>query len=174
MVDGDTGNYAGSNIEVKRRSIKLKGIIYIFLGLTSIAIFLKINNPKFINPVIESHALTLKEIKSDNTKRIPIDEIKNKISEELNSAQGSYSVYFYDILSGDSFGINEQTILTAASVNKIPILAALYYFAGKGVIDLDKIIVPQAKDIQDYGTGSIRYDKLGTPYSTKTLARLII
>ena len=37
-----------------------------------------------------------------------------------------------------------------------------------------RIIFPQIADIQDYGTGSIRYDTPGTPYSLKTLARLMM
>jgi beta-lactamase class A len=69
-------------------------------------------------------------------------------------------------------GINESTIFTAASVNKVPILAALYEEAQKGNVDFEKIITLQQEDIQDYGTGSIRYDPPGTTYSVKTLVRL--
>ncbi|MBI4991440.1 serine hydrolase [Candidatus Gottesmanbacteria bacterium] len=65
-------------------------------------------------------------------------------------------------------------MITAASVNKIAILAALYFLAGKGEIDLEKIVILQQEDIQDYGTGTIRYDPTGTPYSLKTLARLMM
>jgi beta-lactamase class A len=59
-------------------------------------------------------------------------------------------------------------------VAKVPILAALYEEAQKGNIDFNKIITLQAADIQDYGTGSIRYDPPGTTYSVKTLARLMM
>jgi len=53
-------------------------------------------------------------------------------------------------------------------------LAALYHLAGKNEVDLEKIVILQKDDIQDYGTGSIRYDPIGTPYSLKTLARLMM
>jgi len=87
---------------------------------------------------------------------------------------GSWSVYIYDLNTNQGFGINETAVFRAASVNKVPILAVLYHLAGKGEIDLDQQVTLQAKDIQDYGTGSIRYDPPGTTYSLKTLARLMM
>ncbi|OGG00344.1 hypothetical protein A2Y99_00970 [Candidatus Gottesmanbacteria bacterium RBG_13_37_7] len=98
----------------------------------------------------------------------------DKLEGIISGKTGTYSIYYYDIKSGISTGINEKMVITAASVNKIPILAALYYLAGNNTLDLEKIIVPQPSDIQNYGTGSIRYDPTGTPYSIKTLARLMI
>ncbi len=71
-------------------------------------------------------------------------------------------------------GINETVMYEAASVNKIPILVALYSKAQEGSINLDKQITIQEKDIQDYGTGVIRYEKPGSAYSIKTLARLMM
>ncbi|OGG04017.1 hypothetical protein A2W14_00800 [Candidatus Gottesmanbacteria bacterium RBG_16_37_8] len=168
-------SYVTRHLEIKKKpSQKLKTLLIILLCLLFIAIFIKLNSNRFINPVIDSYALSAKEIKVNKNKSIPVEEIKSKIEKELAQAEGTYSIYFYDLTTGDNFGINDNMMLMAASVNKIPILAASYYFAGKGVIDLDKIIVPQTKDIQDYGTGSIRYDKPGTAYSIRTLARLMM
>ncbi|HLC95669.1 MAG TPA: serine hydrolase, partial [Patescibacteria group bacterium] len=48
------------------------------------------------------------------------------------------------------------------------------YSAQKGEVNLDGTITLQKDDIQDYGTGSIRYDTPGTVYSIKTLARLMM
>ena len=168
-------SFVTRNFESKSsKNNRLKGILFIFTGLIVIAAIVKVNSQQLINPVIESHALSVKEIKPEKNKGIPIAELKEKVNNEINTAEGTYSVYFYDLITGDNFGINEEMILTAASVNKIPILAALYYYAEKGVIDLDKMITLQASDIQDYGTGSIRYDKPGTSYSIKTLGRLMM
>ena len=79
-----------------------------------------------------------------------------------------------DYNSDFTLGMNEAVIYTAASVNKVPILAALYYLAQKGEVNLDQTITLQEKDIQDYGTGSIRYDPPGSTYSVKTLTRLMM
>lgn len=106
---------------------------------------------------------------SSKTKEDLLGEISRLIE-----GRGTYSVYIYELNSKEEFGLGEETIFTAASVNKVPILAALYFLAGKGEIDLDKKITLQKKDIQNYGTGSIRYDPPGTQYSLKTLARLMM
>lgn len=102
------------------------------------------------------------------------DLLLEKIGEILSTSAGTYSVYIFDININQGFGINEHTMLTAASINKIPILATLYNLAGKGEIDLEDDITVQAKDIQNYGTGIIQNQRAGTKYSLKTLARLMM
>ena len=168
-------NYVTKNMIIRKEpGGKLIWVLFIFAGIIIGVILFKLTKKDMINPVIDSKAMTVEAIKIDRKKQIPAEELKKRVSEEINKAQGTYSVYYYDLLTGDNFGINEQMIMTAASVTKIPILASVYHLGGKGELDLDKLIVPQAKDIQDYGTGTIRYDKPGTAYSIKTLARLMM
>lgn len=102
------------------------------------------------------------------------EALRRKVQETVNNRWRNYSVYIKDYTSSFNMGINETVIFTAASVNKVPIVAALYYLAGKGDIDLDERVTIQAKDVQDFGTGSIRYDPPGSVYSLKTLAKLSI
>ena len=102
------------------------------------------------------------------------EDLRRKIQETVDNRLRNYSVYIKDFTSDFAIGINETVIFTAASVNKVPIIAALYYYAEKGEIDLDERVTIQARDIQDFGTGSIRYDPPGSVYSLKTLAKLAI
>lgn len=102
------------------------------------------------------------------------DELKAIVKNIASKSLRNYSIVVKDYTSNFQMNINESVIFTAASVNKIPILAALYYFVQKGEIDLDTDITLQKEDIQDYGTGSIRYDPVGSVYSIKTLAQLMI
>lgn len=102
------------------------------------------------------------------------DELRKKIQEKVNNRWKNYSVYIKDYNSPFKMGINETVIFTAASVNKVPIVAALYYYAEKGEVDLDERVTIQARDIQNFGTGSIRYDPQGSVYAIKTLAKLAI
>lgn len=102
------------------------------------------------------------------------EDLRIKIQETVNNRWRNYSIYIKDFNSDFAMGINETVIFTAASVNKVPIVAALYYYAGKGEIDLDERVTIQASDIQDFGTGSIRYDTPGSVYAIKTLAKLAI
>lgn len=106
--------------------------------------------------------------KKDISELVPI--IKNLIKNE----SGAYSIYVIDLTSGESVGINETRVYIAASINKIPILASLYYEAQRGNVDLDERITVQATDIQDYGTGIIRNEGPGGVYSLKTLAELMM
>jgi beta-lactamase class A len=102
------------------------------------------------------------------------DKLKLLVKTMIGNNWNNYSVYVLDLNSKFTMGINESTIYSAASVNKIPILATLYAQTAQGKVDFDRIITVQEKDIQDYGTGSIRYDGAGSTYSIKTLARLMM
>ena len=102
------------------------------------------------------------------------DDLADKVNNTINGAWSDYSVYVEDYDSDFVMGLSETETFTAASVNKVPILAALYYQNQNGVIDLDTLITLQQDDIQNYGTGTMRYDQPGTTYSDKTLARLMI
>lgn len=87
--------------------------------------------------------------------------------------KGSYSVVVSDLSTNTPLvTIHDEQIHTAASVNKAPIIATLYYLAQRGKINLDDRITIQKNDIQDYGTGSLRYEKPGESYSLRTLAKL--
>jgi len=102
------------------------------------------------------------------------EDLSQKINAVVKDAWNDYSLVVEDYGSDFALRQSEGEIFVAASVNKIPILAALYYYANKGEIDLDSDITLQSADIQDYGTGSIRYEKPGKVYSVKTLAKLMI
>lgn len=102
------------------------------------------------------------------------DLLKKNIQNLIAKQKGHYSVLFVDLKTPTTFGVNEDTMLTGASVNKVHIVATLYYLANKGKINLDQKITLQKKDIQDYGTGSLRYQKPGESYSLKTLAKLTL
>lgn len=101
-------------------------------------------------------------------------DLKHETQSIIKDAKGNYGVYYANLSSGDRFGISEKELFTAASVNKVPIIATLYYLEHRGKINLDEQITLQKVDIQDYGTGSLRYQKPGTTYSLKTLAKLAL
>ena len=99
--------------------------------------------------------------------------LKNQIKEFIGKQKGNYSVYFSDLDNTNlSFGLNEHEVYIAASLNKPPIIAVLYYLAKENKLDLSEKITIQEDDIQDYGTGTIRYEEPGAVYSFKTLAKL--
>ena len=160
-------NYNISLLDHKKASNPFWKIIFSFILLVIILVVLFYNRKQ--NKNITSNNTNINQVNSIS-KTALIDSIEKVISQNT----GTYSVYIYDIKNNVEIGIREKTIYTAASVNKIPILASLYFLASQGKIDLDKKITPQPKDIQDYGTGSMRYDPTSTSYSLKTIARLMM
>jgi beta-lactamase class A len=102
------------------------------------------------------------------------EDLKKAITGMVGTTWANYSVYVVDFDSDFAMGINETSLHTAASINKLPILAATYYLVQKGTVDLDRVITMQQDDIQDYGTGTMRYDEPGTTYSVKTLVNLMM
>lgn len=112
------------------------------------------------------------------TKKSPaqsLPQLELEVKTLVEAQKGSWSIYFLDLNDIQRrIGINENVIHRAASINKLYVLASLYYLTAKGEIDLDETVTLSESDIQDYGTGTIRYDSPGTVYSLKTLARLLI
>lgn len=107
-------------------------------------------------------------------KKKDMNVLRTRLMQTIGTSEPNYSIFVYDIKNSASLGINETALHTGASVNKLPILAVLYYLAQKGTIDLDSIVTIQKDDIQDYGTGTIRYQEPGIQYSIKTLATLMM
>lgn len=102
------------------------------------------------------------------------EELKKDVLAATTERKGNYGIYFADLKNGTTFGSNEYEIFTAASINKVPLIMAMYHLAEKGEVDLEEQITLQKRDIQDYGTGSLRYEKPGSTYSYKTLAKLAL
>src|SRR3989344_2745967 len=102
------------------------------------------------------------------------EELQKKIQAQIGNTWKNYSIYVKDYTSDFSMGINDTVIFTAASVNKIPIIAALYWQVQNQAIDLDTSVTIQASDVQYYGTGTIQSDPPGSTYSVKTLAKLMM
>ncbi len=103
-----------------------------------------------------------------------LSQVLNEVKDELENAVGNYSIFVYDLSSDESYGLNEHTLFDAASISKVIILASLYDLAEKGEIDLDKTVTIQEKDIQDYGSGPLRYESLGKTYTLKALAQTMM
>lgn len=109
---------------------------------------------------------------SEEESSLAADEIREKIIEATKDLEGEYSIYYEDLNSGDAFGINHNSIMTAASLNKVPIIFYLYSLADRREIDLEEKITLLEADIQDYGTGKLRYEEPGGVYTLKKLAEL--
>lgn len=150
------------------------------IGITTVSLYKLLfgSRQTVISPIPDSVVTVQRTPQPKNftlfKKQKSADALTDKINNAIDDSWNDYSIVVEDYTSDFALNISEGEIFVAASVNKIPILAALYYYANKGEIDLDRDITVQQADIQDYGTGSIRYEKPGGVYSVKTLAKLMI
>jgi len=160
------------------KGFPVKKIIGIVLILVTAILLIRSALPKrsgaIVSPIPDEKEETASFFSRLFMKKKTPEDLRRKIQETVDNRLRNYSVYVKDFNSDFVVGINESVIFTAASVNKVPIVAALYYFAEKGEIDLDERVTIQYRDIQDFGTGSIRYDPPGSVYAIKTLAKLTI
>jgi beta-lactamase class A len=102
------------------------------------------------------------------------EDLKTEVEKIIEEKKGSYSVYYKNLDTGSSFGIDENLINKGASVNKIPIIASLYFLEKSGKINMDERVTINEEDVQDYGTGSIRYQEIPVNYSLRNLAKLAL
>lgn len=164
----------------KKKSRWLRFILFLlFIGWLVIGAYKLISGTSntVISPIPDNPLVTITQAPKKFTlfqKKKDPDDLAQKINSILKDEWKDYSLVVEDYGSDFALRQSEAEIFVAASVNKLPILAAVYYYANKGDIDLDRDITVQAADIQDYGTGSIRYEKPGSIYSVKTLAKLMI
>lgn len=157
----------------RRRLGLLLVLLALFAGGASIRTMVTRQQPSIISPLPDTPQPKQDFFAIFRHKKTS-DDLAQKVNDVIGETLSDYSVYVEDYTSNFTMAISETEIFTAASVNKVPILAALYYEAQNGSVDLDQIITLQKEEIQDYGTGSMRYDEPGTTYSIKTLARLMI
>jgi len=122
---------------------------------------------EFVNPeVVDKKLLQLtRKLKTQ-------DDVVSGIGELTRELSGTYGVYVYELEKDESYGVNDDLVFTAASVNKVPIMVALLQEIEKGRLTFEDQYGLQKKDIQDYGTGSMRYDRLGTVYTYNDLLEL--
>jgi beta-lactamase class A len=128
---------------------------------------------RVVSPLPKNEKLGVNIFSIFSNKKDP-EDLKKKVKQKTGFAWKNYSVLVVDIKSDFRMAINDTEMFIAASVNKIPILASLYIEIQNGQVNPEEVITVQPEDIQDYGTGSIRYNGAGSTYTIKTLARLMM
>lgn len=99
-------------------------------------------------------------------------KIKDSFRESTKEVSGVYAFYLIDLGKNFSFGVNEKESMQAASLIKLPTLAALYKEAEDGNIDLEtKYSLKNTDKIG--GSGSLSGKAAGTILTYRDLARLM-
>ncbi|NLM74164.1 MAG: serine hydrolase [Clostridiaceae bacterium] len=102
-----------------------------------------------------------------------MDEIRAKVEEFISRQKGKYGVYFIDLATGESFGINDRDSYIAASTSKLPMNLLLYTKIESGEIDPNAKLKYLKEDFEP-GTGIIQNQPFGTEYTVRETSRLSI
>lgn len=101
--------------------------------------------------------------------------LKAELEAYIESQPSVYGLYFRDLSSGASFGVNEREPITAASTVKVPVVLYLNHLVAEGEASWDdRVVYDSAADYQD-GAGILQFAaRDGDSYSLRTLANLAI
>jgi beta-lactamase class A len=79
--------------------------------------------------------------------------LRTRLEQAAAEYPGTYGVVVSDPSSGKTLALNADQSFPAASLNKLPVLFALYRAAARGEVDLENEISILPSDVQAYGTG---------------------
>lgn len=177
--------YYSNRVKLRKRRLLFKRVRFVFILLTlflvvfswhslvSIAKDMPLQFPqtKKIIHDIKTTSQKLQTTPQQNNQNL--DDLKAEIANYVINYKGQYGVYYYDITTGQEFGINDEDQYTSASTEKIPINLYLYTRIQSGAVNPEGVLTYLQEDYEG-GTGGIQYEKVGTQYTIEDLSRLSI
>ncbi len=143
------------------------GLVFLAIGYREAPkIWQKINQPK----LVASERLT--PVLPTATPTPWFNDQKKIIEAMLEPLRSKYGVFYEEIESKNSFGINDKEVFTAASLIKMPVLITLYREAEIGSINLGETYKLQASDKRG-GAGALQYKPAGFEISYRKMAELM-
>ncbi len=101
------------------------------------------------------------------------EAIKAKVQDYISKQSAKYGVYFIDLATGESFGINDRDEYVAASTSKLPMNVYLYTKIESGEIAPEMMLKYLNEDFEA-GTGIIQGKPFGTEFTVRETSRLSI
>mgnify|MGYP001788021598 CR=1 FL=1 len=146
-------------------------------GLTE-SIFLQTESSEEAIPVPDKKVVPAAGAKDDapikkNVSRKSYNQLIDDIKGYISDKEGIFGIYFISLTTGQSFGINENEVFTAASTVKVPINLYLFNRIAQNKINPAKNLLYTEEDYEE-GTGTIQFGDFGTKYSIRELSQLSI
>lgn len=148
-------------------------------------VFLFMDNKKeYKTAIIHDNKRTIMDVTrsaiaktSDKTSIMPTttnsrnyDVLKSEIEKYILDYNFEFGIYYEDINTKSSFGINESKEFLAASTTKLPLNYMLYKYAEEGKIDLEDKAKYLSEDYEA-GAGVIQNSNVGSVYTLRELAK---
>lgn len=98
-----------------------------------------------------------------------------QIKQYISTKGATYGIYFKDLISGETFGINETEQFTAASITKVPLVLYVNQLVAEGKLDWQNKLAYNSKMDYDGGAGILQFSAHdGDKYSLRILSNLAI
>lgn len=101
--------------------------------------------------------------------------LKKEVQQYVDAIGNPYGIFFKDLSSGQTWGVNEDQPMVAASTTKVPVVLYLNHLVAQGRAHWhDKVAYDPATDLER-GAGPLEhYAQAGEKYSLRVLANLAI
>jgi len=96
------------------------------------------------------------------------DDLKRSLSFIIGSTRGQFALYYEDLTTGASIGINEQEEFVPVSLLKVPLMIATLKSVETGSVSLDQTVTLQKEDI-DSNSGVLWKQGAGYQITVKDL-----
>lgn len=169
-------DFSGKKTPKEKRLARL-ALLFVF-GFTILFTGLAISYrelPRFLRRLNEPTTVVSQKFSQPTPTATPTPKLEKErqaVEQIIAPLRGTYEVYFQDLDKGDSFSINGQEKITAASLIKLPTLLALYREVDAGRVDLETVYKLQAKDKKE-GAGSLQGKPDGFEITYRDMARLM-
>jgi len=100
------------------------------------------------------------------------DRIIEEFNKKVKNASGIYGFYIIDLETGYSYGVRQNEIFQAASLIKLPLMAAMYGKFEDGEYSKDKVYSLKNED-KIAGPGSLHLEPVGTEISYQDLVKFM-
>jgi beta-lactamase class A len=137
-------------------------------------------------PTAESHKNSQASSQTDSKSTTGATRVKTALTEEkkgplrselkriAKAYPATYGVVIFDPSSKETLAMDADHRFLAASLNKLPVLMALYRAAAAGQVNLNDKISMRASDVQAYGTGVLYTYPIGYTITLRECAEFLI
>jgi beta-lactamase class A len=100
-------------------------------------------------------------------------DLAQKLTRLASTSEGRVGLVFIDLKSSREVSVNGNQLFPAASVAKVPVMAAAFHLSDSGKLDLQQRVRFRESDKLE-GAGVLRWMKAGQEYTLWNLLRLMI
>jgi beta-lactamase class A len=144
-----------------------------FLALSSrewkLGGFPRLETPHIDAPFLGEEKIVIEGKKQDKETS---DLVIDAFTQETETLTGVYGLYVVRLSNGYSYGVNDKEEFTAASLIKLPVMAAMFAESEKGTIDLDEKYTLKASD-KVGGSGSLYGKPVGYEITYRNILQLM-